>query len=81
MLSFFRTTKLSEVPVENIINGTENLSVQSNQLSDNDQSQDPNTLLKSLGYKDTTDLRETIYGKFHNFPFPMTYRKPNKILL
>lgn len=75
MLSFFRT-KSSEGTVDKIINGTKNLSIEvaqvaTPQIKQNMQSttnvnhmNEPNTLLKSLGYNDDTELKETIYGSY-----------------
>lgn len=71
MLSFFRT-KSSEGTVDKIINGTKNLSIEvaevvtpqntQNMQSNKNHSNDPNALLKSLGYNNDTELKETIYG-------------------
>lgn len=86
MLSFFRT-KSSEV--DNIINGTKNLSVEpieatttynmninttaaasshvtTNQNITIDATQS-NDLLKSLGYQNATELKESIYGQCYMF--------------
>lgn len=80
MLSFFRT-KSSESSVDKIINGTTNLSIAEvatpQNIKSNMQSttydihtNDPNALLKSLGYNNDTELKETIYGSYDRPLFP-----------
>lgn len=86
MLSFFRT-KSSEV--DNIINGTKNLSVEpieatttynmnintpaaaSSHVTTNQNitidTTKSNELLKSLGYQNATELKESIYGQCYMF--------------
>lgn len=72
MLSFLRS-KSSDVPVDKIVDGTNKLNLHMNnndstaqmsasQLATSQQS--PDDLLKSLGYQNATDLKETIYGEF-----------------
>lgn len=62
MLSFLRN-KLSDGLVDNIITGTENLSMQPKQQHVTDaKSQNLDTSLNGLGYKDETELKETLYG-------------------
>lgn len=73
MLSFFRT-KSSDGTVDKIINGTKNLSIEVAEIAapqntqnmqsttNENHTNDPNALLKSLGYNDDTELKETIYG-------------------
>lgn len=80
MLSFFRT-KSSEDTVNTIINGTKNLSVEVAEIAtpehlqimqstnDNNQLNHSNALLRSLGYNDDNDLKETIYGLSNFFSF------------
>lgn len=82
MLSFFRT-KSSEATVDKIINGTKHLSVevaeiatpkntqimQSTTTNPDNQKSDPNALLRSLGYKNDVELKETIYGDYKYFLF------------
>lgn len=82
MLSFFRT-KSSESTVDKIINGTKNLSIEvaevaTPQIKQNMQSTtnenhmnepNPNALLKSLGYNNDTELKETIYGSYDRHSF------------
>lgn len=75
MLSYFRTK--STEATDKIINGIENLAVKvdekpadvaasmdtiSKQFDNN-----PSNLLKSLGYQNETELRETIYGELFSF--------------
>lgn len=72
MLSFLRS-KSSDIPVDKIVSGTNELSLHTNnndsaaQMSDTpmtaSQQQCPDDLLKSLGYQNANDLRETIYGE------------------
>lgn len=65
MLSFFRS-KSTETQVSDITIATQNLKMQSSLASSTDTSgieRDSSTLLISLGYKDATELKETIYGK------------------
>lgn len=72
MLSFFRT-KSSEATVDKIINGTKDLALKVDETPvdaanmepiSNQNGIDPDKLLKSLGYQDATELRETIFGEF-----------------
>lgn len=71
MLSFFRT-KSSEATVDKIINGTKDLSLKVDetpidianmQSISSDHNTDASNLLKSLGYQNELELRDTIYGK------------------
>lgn len=70
MLSFIRN-KLSDGIIDNIINGTENLSMQSKQPQQQQQQSQSNDTklndlgshLNGLGYKDETELKDTLYGK------------------
>lgn len=72
MLSFLRS-KSSDTPVDKIINGTSELSLHTNnedsaaQMSSVPTTASPQQssedLLKSLGYQNANDLRETIYGE------------------
>lgn len=80
MLSFFRT-KSSEGTVDKLINGTKNLSVKVTEVAapqntpnmqsttNDNQTNDPNALLKSLGYNNDTELKETIYGSYAQHSF------------
>lgn len=72
MLSFLRS-KSSDIPVDKIVNGTNELSLHTNNNNSAAQMSDAPTtashqqcsedLLKSLGYQNANDLRETIYGE------------------
>lgn len=67
MLAFLRS-KSNDVPVDKIVDGTKKLNLHTN----NDDSsapmsivqQCPEDLIKSLGYQNADDLKETIYGEF-----------------
>lgn len=62
MLSFFRA-KSTEQQVADITAATKNLEMQSATAATLDNiDNNHQTLITSLGYKDTTELRETIYG-------------------
>lgn len=64
MLSFFRT-KSTEQQVADITAATENLDMQSTTVDTHlDNNSKDEALITALGYKDTTELRETIYGGF-----------------
>lgn len=66
MLSFFRSKSI-EAQVNEIKTATQNLKMQSPASSSTNTpntitEQDASALVISLGYKDTTELKETIYG-------------------
>lgn len=82
MLSFFRT-KSSEATVDKIINGIEHLATKTDEkpvdvaasmdtISKQSDNPNPSSLLKSLGYENETELRETIYGELIFFKLYIT---------
>lgn len=72
MLSFLRS-KSSDVSVDKTVDGINKMNLHPNnndlsaQMSNNQSTTSqlsPENLLKSLGYQNATDLKETIYGRF-----------------
>lgn len=80
MLSFFRT-KSSEATVDKIIDDTKNLALKVDETIDNtnmdtksNNNDTDQSLLKSLGYHNDQQLRETIFGiKFESFIYCLPY--------
>ena len=64
MLSFFRTKSTDTTQVDGVVTATQNLTMQSNSPSTTnaEESTDSSELLKTLGYANSTELKETIYG-------------------